>query len=103
MEMDTFWQIAIGSGIGGALISIYSLYKAYLKESKENNETQRLAKISIIAGLSGIILVFIGSIAGIILGIISMKGKKYKVLSKIGIMVSVLTMLPWLLVVVLGE
>jgi len=101
--MDTFWQIIIGSGIGGTLISIYSLYKAYLKESTENNENQRLAKLSILTGLSGIILVFIGSIAGIILGIISMKGKKYKALSKIGIMISILTMLPWLLVIVLGQ
>lgn len=103
MEMDTFWQIIIGSGIGGALLSIYSLYKSYLKESKESKENQKMARASIIAGLSGIILVFVGSAAGIVLGIISMKGKKYKALSKIGIAVSILTMLPWLLVIVLGQ
>lgn len=101
--MDTFWQIVIGSGIGGTIFSIYGLYKSYLKESKENNENQRRAKFSVIAGLSGIILIFIGSLAGIILGIVSMKGKKFKTLSKIGIMVSILTMLPWLLVLVLGQ
>jgi len=101
--MDTFWQIVIGSGIGGALLSIYSFYKLYLKESNENNENQKMAKASIIIGLSGIILVFVGSILGILLGIVSMRGKKYKALSKIGIMVSVLTMLPWLLVIVLGK
>ena len=101
--MDAFWQIVIGSGISGVIISIYSLYKSYLKESKENNESQRMAKVSIVAGISGIILVFAGSVLGIILGIISMRGKKYKALSKIGIAVSILTMLPWLLVIILGQ
>ena len=100
--MDTFWQIIIGSGIGGVLISIIGLYKSYMKESKEHNESQRMAKASIIIGLLGIILVFVGSIVGIILGILSMRGKRYKALSKIGILVSILTMLPWILVVLLG-
>ena len=101
--MDTFWQVVIGSGIGGVLISIYSLYKNYLKESKEHNEKQGMAKASILIGLSGIIFVFIGSIIGIILGIISMRGKQFKALSRIGIMVSILTMIPWLLVIILGK
>ena len=101
--MDTFWQVVIGSGIGGALISICSLYKQYLKESKEHNESQKLAKISILVGLSGIIIVFVGSAIGILLGVLSMRGKKYKALSKIGIVVSVLTALPWILVLVLGQ
>lgn len=100
--MDVFWQIVIGSGIGGALLSIYSLYKMYIKESKEHNESQKLAKASIVFGLLGLILAFLGSLVGIVLGVISMRGKKYKALSKIGIAVSILTMLPWLLVVVLG-
>ena len=101
--MDIFWQIVIGSGIGGALLSIYSLYKSYVAESKQHNESQKMAKASIIIGLLGIIFVFIGSIIGIVLGLLSMRGKKYKALSKIGIVVSILTMLPWLLVIVLGE
>ncbi len=100
--MDTFWSLVIGSGIGGALLSIYQLYRSYLRESKENNEKQGLAKASIIIGLSGIILVFAGSLIGIVLGIVSMRGKKYRALSKIGIAVSILTALPWLLVVVWG-
>jgi ABC-type methionine transport system permease subunit len=101
--MDTFWQVVIGSGIGGALLSIFGLYKSYLKESKENNEKQGMAKASILVGLSGIIFVFIGSIVGIILAIISMQGKKYKALSKIGLVVSILTALPWILVIILGQ
>lgn len=101
--MDTFWQIVIGSGIGGALLSIYSLYKLYVNESKENNENQKMAKASIIFGLLGFILVFVGSVIGIILGLLSMRGKKYKALSKIGIAVSILTALPWLLVVLFGQ
>lgn len=101
--MDLFWQVVIGSGIGGALLSIYSLYKMYLTESKEHNENQKMAKASIIFGLLGFILVFVGSIIGIILGIISMRGKKYKALSKIGIAVSILTMLPWLFIVLFGQ
>lgn len=102
MQKDTVWQIIIGFCIGGALVSIYSLYKSHLKESRENYEKQGLAKASIIAGLSGLIFIFAGSIVGIVLGMISMKGKKYRALSKIGIAVSILTMLPWLLVLMLG-
>jgi len=101
--MDTFWQIVIGSGIGGALLSIYNLYKMYLKESKVNNENQKMAKASIIFGLLGFIFVFVGSTIGIVLGLLSMRGKKYKALSKIGIAVSILTALPWLLVVIFGQ
>lgn len=101
--MDLFWQVVIGSGIGGALLSIYSLYKMYLSESKEHSENQKMAKASIIFGLLGLILAFVGSIIGIILGIISMRGKKYKALSKIGIVVSILTMLPYLLIIILGQ
>lgn len=100
--MDTFWQIIIGSGIGGALLSLYSLYKSYLNESKENNEKQGLAKTSILFGISGIILVFLGSFIGIALSLIAMRGKKYKALAKIGFVVSILTALPWILVIVLG-
>ena len=75
--MDTFWQVVIGSGIGGVLLSLYNFYKSYLAESKNHNEKQTMAKASIIFGLSGIIFVFVGSIIGIILALISMKGKKY--------------------------
>ncbi len=101
--MDTVWQVVIGSAIGGALISVYQLYKAYLKESKEHNESQRMAKWSVVFGLSGIVLIFLGSVIGLVLGIISIRGKKYKALSKLGILLSILTALPWLLVIVLGE
>ncbi|WP_346855620.1 DUF4190 domain-containing protein [uncultured Draconibacterium sp.] len=101
--MDLFWQIVLGSGIGSALFSIYTLYKMYLTESKEHNENQKMARASIIVGLLGIIFVFLGSLVGIVLGFLSMRGKKYKTLSKIGIAVSILTALPWLLVIVLGQ
>jgi len=101
--MDPFWQVIIGSGIGGLLLEIYLLYKSYIKESAASNESQKLAKASIIFGLSGIILIFIGSIVGIILGLISMSGKKHKGLSIIGIIISFLTLLPWLMVLILGQ
>lgn len=100
--MDAYWQIIIGTGIGGLLISIYGLYKQYVQESKEHKEKQTLATWSIIIGLSGIILAFVGSIIGIILSILSMRRKKHQALSKIGLTVSILTLLPWLLVVFLG-
>jgi len=100
--MDAYWQIVIGTGIGGLLISIYQLYKQYVQESKAHKEKQTLATWSIIIGLSGIILAFIGSIIGIILSIYSMKGKRHKTLSKIGFIVSVLTLIPWLLVIFWG-
>ena len=101
--METFWQVVIGSGIGGGLLSVYSLYKSYLKESKDNNEKQGMAKASILIGLSGIIFVFIGSIVGVILALVSMRGKECKALSKIGLVVSILTTLPWLLVITFGQ
>jgi hypothetical protein len=101
--MDTAWQVIIGSAIGGALISVYQLYRAYIKESKEQNENQKLAKWSVIFGLSGIILVFLGSIIGLVLGIISVRKYRYKALSKIGIALSVLSAIPWLLVIMFGQ
>ena len=100
--MDGFWQIAIGTRIGGVLYSIYSLYKQYIEESKANKKKQTLATWSIIIGLSGIIFAFIGSISGILLALLSMKGNKHKALSKIGLLISILTLLPWLLVVFIG-
>jgi len=98
--MDSFWQVIIGSAIGGLLLEIYILYKSYAKKSKDSNESQKLAKASIIFGLSGIILIFIGSIIGLILGLISMRGKKHKGLSIIGIIISVLTLTPWILMLI---
>ena len=100
--MDGFWQIVIGTGIGGVLCSIYSLYKQYMQESKTNNEKQTLAIWSIMIGLSGILLAFIGSILGIILALLSMRGKNHRALSKIGLLISMLTLLPWFLVVFIG-
>ncbi|MCF6185002.1 MAG: hypothetical protein L3J56_10370 [Bacteroidales bacterium] len=100
--MDASLKVIIGFAIGSIILAIYKYYKAYVLESKESNESQKMAKASIIFGLSGIILIFIGSIIGIILGLISMRGKKYKALSIIGIMVSVLTLLPWLMILLFG-
>lgn len=97
-----FWQIVIESGIERGVYSIYSLYKQYVQESKANNEKQTLATWSIIIGLSGIIFAFIGSILGLILSILSMRGKKHKALSKTELPINLLTLLPWLLVVFLG-
>jgi len=101
--MDSAWQIIIGLGIASTLISIFQLYRSYLRESKKNGESQRMAKWSIFFGLSGIILIGLGSFVGMLLGLISLKGKKHKALSKIGVAVSVLTLLPWLLVFLLGS
>jgi len=98
--MDPFWQVIIGSAIGGLLLEIYLLYKSYARKSVASNESQRMAKASIIFGLSGIILIFIGSIIGIILGLLSMRGKKHKGLSIIGIIISVLTLTPWILMLI---
>ncbi len=100
--MDSAWQIIMGIGIATTLLSIFQLYRSYLRESKKSGESQRMAKWSIFFGLSGIILIGLGSFVGILLGVISMKGNKHKSLSKIGVAVSILTLLPWLLVVLLG-
>jgi len=100
--MDPFWQVVIGSGIGGLLLNIYWFYKQYVSESKESDEKQSMATWSIIVGLTGIITFGITSIIGLILALFSMRGKTHRALSKIGISVSILTMLPWLAVIVFG-
>lgn len=100
--MDSAWQVIIGVGIASVLLSIFRLYKSYVRESKESGESQKMAKWSVFFGLSGIFLIGLGSFIGIILGLVSMRGKKHKALSKIGVAVSVLTLLPWFLVVLLG-
>jgi hypothetical protein len=101
--MDTSWQVFLGTGIASAIIAIIALYKAYLRDSKASGESQKLAKWSIIISLSGIILIGVGSIVGIILGIVSMKGKKLRALSWIGVILGVLTLLPWLAVMIFGQ
>lgn len=96
------WQVAIGIGVGGLLVEIFRSYRQYVRISKDDNEHQKLAKWSIIIGILGIISLGLGSIVGIILGFISMKNKKNKALSRIGIIVSILTLIPYILVLVLG-
>jgi len=100
--MDPFWQVVIGSGIGGLLINIYWFYKQYAIESKESGEKQAMATWSIVLGLAGIITFGITSIIGVVLALISMRGKTHKALSKIGLSVSILMMLPWLAVIIFG-
>jgi len=100
--MDPFWQVVIGTAIGGALVNIFWFFKQYLKESKESDEKQTLAIWSIVLGLAGIVTLGITSIIGLALALVSMRGKKHKALSIIGLTVSVLTMLPWLAVIVFG-
>lgn len=101
--MEATWQVLIGIVIASAIISIFRLYKIYVRESMKSGENQKLAKWSIFFGISGIILVGLGSLLAIILGIISMKGKKHKSLSKIGIILGILSFLPWLMVWMFGQ
>ena len=100
--MDPFWQVIIGTATGGLLLNIYWFYKQYIIESKEHNEKQALATWSIVLGLAGIITFGVTSIIGMILAFISMRGKTHKALSIIGLSVSILTMLPWVAVIVFG-
>lgn len=102
MEIDPSMQVIIGSFIGLLLLNLIRLYRSFIQKSKELEESQTMAKWSIIIGLSGIILIFVGSIVGLILGILSMRGKKLKQLSYIGITISILTGIPWLLVLIFG-
>jgi len=101
--MDFHYQVVIGTAIVSILITIYGFYKSYLKTSKEDNESQTMAKWSIIFGLSGIILAFVGSIIGIILALLCMRNKKHKGLSILGLSISILTILPWFLLLINGE
>ena len=96
------WQLVLASGAIGALVSLYNLYRYYKAESKLHNESQTLAKWSVLFGLSGIVLMFIGSAIGLLLGLIALPGRKYTALAKIGIVLSILTAIPWVMVLVLG-
>lgn len=100
--MDPFWQVVIGTAIGGALLNIYWLFKHYVQQSKASNESQTMAIWAIVAGLMGIITFGITSIVGLILAVISMRGKKFKALSITGLVISVLTMAPWIAVIIFG-
>jgi len=100
--MDPFWQVIIGTGIGEVILNLFWLLKHYVIESKESGEKQTMAIWSIVAGLAGIITLGITSLIGLILSLISMRGKKHKTLSIMGLVVSILTMLPWLAVLVFG-
>ena len=90
--MDPFWQVVIGSAIGGLILNIYWFYKQYVSESEKSNEKQTMATWSIILGLAGIVTLGITSILGAILALVSMRGKKYRALSIIGLSVCILTM-----------
>jgi uncharacterized membrane protein len=100
--MDSVWQVAIGVAVGGVLIEIYLLYKQYVRNSKLSGESQKMAKWSVIFGILGLFSFAIGSFIGIILGIASLRKYKSKALSKIGIFVGILTLIPYVLVIVFG-
>ena len=100
--MDPFWQVVLGSAAGGLILNIYWFYKQYVSDREASNEKQTMAIWSIVIGLTGIVTIGVTSIIGIILAILSMHGKSYRALSIIGLSVSVLTLLPWLSVIVFG-
>ena len=91
MEIDPIWTVAIGTAIGGIILSIYSLFKQYLRESRKDGESQKLSIASIIVGASGILLFGTTSIIGFLLGLIAVIRNKNKALAKIGIIVSIAT------------
>lgn len=100
--MDHFWQVVIGTGIGGLLLTLWSIYRSYLRESKEHNESQRMAKVAIVLSILGLFSIGLGSVLGILLGFISMRGKNFKALSKIAIVLGLITLVPWILVLIFG-
>lgn len=100
---DPFWQIVIGTGIGGLLLALWSIYRSYLRESKEHNESQRMAKVAIVLSIFGLFSIGLGSILGILIGFTSMKGKKFKALSKIAVVIGLITLFPWILVAIFGS
>ena len=102
MQIDPFWTVTLGTLIGGVILAIYRFYKDYISESKKDGESQKMAVVSVILGASGILLFGITSIIGFILGIIVVIRKKNKALGKIGMVVSLLTLMPWLMVIIFG-
>ena len=99
--MDVSWQVFIGSVVASLILTLWSLFRSYVRESKLHGEKQVMSRWSVILGLLGLFVPFIGSALGLILGLISLKNK-YKGLAKVGIVLSVLTTIPWVLVLVLG-
>ena len=98
MEIPVEYQVLFGSSIAGLIIFIIRYIRDYLKEQK--GESQKLAVISIILGVF-IIVPFLGAI-GLLLAIISFFTRKNKSMSKIAILVNILSILPWLAVLIFG-
>lgn len=100
--MEPFWQVVIGSAIGGLILNIYWFYKQYVAECEESNEKQTMATWSVFLGLAGIVTLGVTSIIGVILALASMRGKKHRALSIIGLSICILTIIPWVAVIVFG-
>ena len=94
------FQFLLGSLLVGLFISLLKFINAYRKESKLEGESQKLAVAAIIIGL--LIFIPFASAAGLLLAIISLSIKKFKSLSKIAIVVNVITLIPWLAVLIFG-
>lgn len=99
MEIPVEYQVLIGTSIGGLVIFLIRYIRDYLKEQK--GESQKLAITAIILGVL-IIIPFLGAI-GLILSIISFKIKKNKSLSRVAIIVNIISLLPWLGVLIFGS
>ncbi len=98
MNIPVEYQVFIGSAIATLLFGLIQWIKDY--SNNKDKEPQRLAFISIILGL--LIIVPFLSILGLLLAIISLVIKKNKRLSKVAVVLNILTMLPWIAVAVFG-
>ena len=100
IEIPVEYQIILGTLIGGLIIALFRFINSYRKESKNKGESPRLAIVALILGL--LIIIPFASVLGLILALISLSIKKYKLLSKIALIVNLITLLPWIAVLIFG-
>ena len=87
--MDPFWGVVIGSAIGALIIEIIQ----WFKQPNYNPDSKGYGISSIVFG----ILFFIPfiSLIGFVLGLISLRKTKWKLLSWIGIIINSLITIFW--------
>lgn len=98
MNIPVEYQILFASSILTLLSILFKWVKDYRRNKPE--EPQRLAIASIITGL--IIIIPFLSLVGLVLGLIALFINKNKRLSKVAIVVNLITLLTWLAVLIFG-
>lgn len=94
------YQVLIGSMIASLVITLVKLINDFRKESKQKGESQAIAITAIVIGL--LIIIPFAGVPGLLLAGLSYYLKKTKTLSKIAIIVNLISLIPWIAVLIFG-